>query len=255
MFKSFISDVTQKTKESFAAVKPPKTIDPDYDRAKQSFIQHKADISSILKQARNFEKIIRLLTQRSIELSTDLSSWQTDAPEWPRSRVSGCQFFSRNFDSMTSTFVTTQLEPYVIEVLTRCEVEIERLEGIRRDRLAARRTFDSDRVKHATLRSQTSPDPTKLEEARNKAGESKQVFDRLNSEFIMGVTAVLRNGQPLLNQISATLARSMSVYFSQVLGSLQQIRGSFPEMEPPAARLSKLAAAIEATPNPYADLD
>ncbi|OHT07554.1 hypothetical protein TRFO_05188 [Tritrichomonas foetus] len=234
-----------KNAEQALNIKPPKTIDPLYTEAKESFIKISKDTIIMIKSINNFLNDLERISRLSVRIGDGVASFFNDNPQYqPQGR--NLSTVGQNVDRLTYQFLKPKLDPYVVQPLESFQAEIKRLKDVRSKLKVERKNYDRLRQKLQKLEGKNS----NLNLVRETEGHMREAYNKyqsFNQDFIQSVKKLVASRPQCLDTPLTNMTNILSQYLGEVMKNVNSLRTTFP----PQVFVQKYGPSQEVTSNPY----
>jgi hypothetical protein len=226
---SFVSGLTQKAKDTIAMSKPQKTIDARYTAAKCKYYRFRDLPDQAAGHTLQWKARLQQLSDLLLAFSADVQSFYTDAPPEHLAHPAAFSDFTRSFSDLTNHDFASSIDPDVFAPVMAWKDDLTRLEGIKKERSAARKAYDAHKAKLEVLRSKSGASNPEISAEAKTNDQLRGEYERLNSDFIGSIDKLTAEKSQSLGQSYGALIGAMSHYFTTISGDLEKLHGVFPE--------------------------
>ena len=227
-----------------------KTVDPQYNQAKEQFKTIKIDTEKIIGNLIQMNTQLQRIAKSTKKLGDDLSQMFVNAPQNTKNEAISISMFGSQFESFTTNIYMKQIDPNVISPLAVYQKEIQRLKTVKEKRKPARKEYDEIRAKLQAYRDANASysDVMELDKETQKAFKK---YNELNQDFIVNVNRLVMQRAQSLDYPFINLSNLMSQYLLQIFSEMGKMKVSFPpHVFQPRVPMTSVSAAPQPAPVP-----
>ena len=207
--------------------KVEKTIDPQYNQAKEQFKTISLDTEKIIGNLIQMNTQLEILAKSTRKFGDDLSQMFLNTSQNTKNEAKSISIFGSQFENFTTNIYGKQIDPNVISPLAVFHKEVQRLKTVKEKRKPARKEYDEARAKLQAMKDANCTFGD-VQNANNETTKAFAKYNELNQDFIINVNRLVMQRAQSLDLPFRNLSNLMGQYLLQIFNEMSRMKVSFP---------------------------